>query len=106
MQFKKDIKKDTLEKSEIDSGAIEAVTDDFINQDEDIPRIANRKKQREMVLSSMKEFIEKGNEEFVMSLEKYLQERRLGLVDEKLKILKTLMFVIFTINTASDNKDL
>lgn len=66
--IQKGYKKDTLEKSEIDSGAIEAVTDDFINQDEDIPELLTEK-QREMVLSSMKEFIEKGNEEFVMSLE-------------------------------------
>ncbi len=64
---KESYKRDTAGKSNINSDTIEAVSDGFTPQSEYVPE-SLVEKQRETVLSSMKEFIKKGNREFVMSL--------------------------------------
>jgi hypothetical protein len=64
---KESYKRDTIGKSKSDSDVIEAVSVDFTSQSEYIPESLTEK-QRETVLASMKEFISKGNREFVTSL--------------------------------------
>jgi hypothetical protein len=64
---KESYKRDTVGKPESDSDPIEAVSADFTPQSEYIPELLTEK-QRETVLASMKEFIKKGNREFVASL--------------------------------------
>jgi hypothetical protein len=69
---KESYKKDTVGKSEFNSDALETISDSFMTEDEYIPEKLTEK-QREAVLSSMKEFIKQGKEEFVMSLKSTYQ---------------------------------